>query len=102
MAKGTRNLTAGLTGGGSVLIGTGLPLVGLAVGLVFQTIERDRVHATVYENIIDGLVDGSAAILGYAIAHRYPVATGTAIVVSPVPPVPMVRPLLDDSDALVG
>ncbi len=105
MADGntTRNVTAGLTGVGSALIGTGLPLVAGAVGLVFQTIERERVQHTPYEHVIEGLVDGSAAVLAYAIAHRFPVAAATAIVVSPVPPVPMIRPqALDDSDALVG
>lgn len=100
MSDRSRNITAGLVGGGSALIGTGLPLVAGVAGLLFQTIERQRVQATPYEHIIDGLVDASAALLARRVALAFP-AAAAGIAVSPVP---MAYPqaIIDDSDALAG
>ncbi len=97
----TRNITAGITGVGTAVIGTALPLVAGVAGLLFQTIERQRVQATPYEHVIDGLVDGSAALLARRVALALPAAVATGIAISPVP---MAYPqaIPDDSDALVG
>ncbi len=89
MASSVRMLSAGATGVGTALVGTALPLIAITAGILVEALIPERVHGTT-ENIVDGVVDGSAAVLGYALV------TGSRTA-------PLARPeaLLDDN-ALVG
>lgn len=99
-----RNVSAGLTGVGATLIGPELPLVGVIVGVFFQLVGKRFTGDGAYEHIIDGMVDGSVALLAHNIAAHFPQAAIAGVVVSPIPPVPMAYPqaMPDDSDALIG
>lgn len=103
-----RNLTALGMGAGTALVGNWLALVGLLIGVGVQIIEArmpqgsprsrtvlgqqktDFPDITPYEHIVDGVVDGSAALLVRSLARSW--TTPTAL--------PQAMP--DDADALVG
>ena len=62
-----RNITAAVTGVATGLIGTVIPIIGLAGGLVIQLIENDHPQLKQGQYITEGVVDGSAALVAQAL-----------------------------------
>jgi len=58
------------TGVATGLLGTTVPIIGASVGVILQLIEYTGAPIPRHRNIVDGIVDGSLAILAFQIAHR--------------------------------
>jgi hypothetical protein len=65
-----RHLTAVGVGVLTGFFGTAVPLAGLGVGLLWQIANPAWVRNNVREPILEGLVDGSAALLGHNLISR--------------------------------
>lgn len=63
----TRNVSAGLTGVSTALIGSLIPIVGLAGGVVLQLLEPQHAELRKVADVTEGAVDGSAALLAHAL-----------------------------------
>ena len=63
----TRNVSAGLTGVSTALLGSLVPIVGLAGGIVLQLLEPEHSELRRVEDVTEGAVDGSAALLARAL-----------------------------------
>jgi len=62
-----RNISAAVTGVAAGLLGSAVPIVGITGGIVLQLIERDTPSLRRYEYVIEGVVDGSAALIARAL-----------------------------------
>lgn len=62
-----RNMTAVGTGVVTGLAGTTIALIGLAVGALVQVLEPTNPQLQKVSNITEGVVDGSAALVGQAL-----------------------------------
>ena len=87
-----RNISSGVTGVATGFFGNGFAVFGAVAGLLLQTVAKKYAPTNEYERIIDGVVDGSAALVGYTLAR------GAMATQAPA----RARAIADDSDALVG
>jgi len=62
-----RNISAAVTGVATGLLGNAVPVVGLTGGIVLQLVARDTPSLRRYEYPIEGVVDGSAALVAKAL-----------------------------------
>ena len=63
-----QNVAAAVTGVTTGLLGGAVPIVGAAGGLVLQLVKPAALSP--YENVVDGVVDGSVALLARALFSR--------------------------------
>ena len=66
-ARLTRNVSAGLTGVATGLLGGFIPIIGLAGGVVIQLLEPSVPALRRVEHVNEGVVDGSVALLAHGI-----------------------------------
>lgn len=64
-----RALTCAAVGVGTGLLGEGVPFLGLVVAGLLQIVQPKQVIATAWEHVNDGVVDGSAALLGHSLTR---------------------------------
>ena len=62
-----RNVAAGATGVAAGLLGNAVPLVGITGGIVLQLVEKNTPSLRRYEYPIEGVVDGSVALIARAL-----------------------------------
>ncbi len=63
-----QNVAAGVTGVATGLLGGAVPIVGAAVGLTLELVRPAAMMP--YENALDGVVDGSVALIARALFSR--------------------------------
>lgn len=95
-----RNISAGVTGVATGLLGGIVPVLGAVGGIVAQLLENDVPTLKRGQYITEGVLDGSVALLARAIVISA-LAAGAAIAISPLPLRAQAEEM-SDSDAMVG
>jgi len=62
-----RNISAAVTGVAAGLLGGAVPIVGITGGIVLQLVAKDTPSLRRYEYPIEGVVDGSVALIARAL-----------------------------------
>lgn len=67
-----RDIAAGVTGVATGLLGGAVPIIGAVGGVIMQLVAPGHQELAKYEYITEGVVDGSVALLAYAIFTAAP------------------------------